>query len=459
MAGVFKSLDKSDIRVVPFRAHKQWVNDLSYTLTPTPTASVTLSGNNLKFLQTNFSQSINLKNNYYYYQGEGNNINLVDGNDSFALLAQTTNAPSLNQIPFLSSAGPNQNYIMYYEGNSSTMNAQNASDLSDEDVGTFSVGSTTYTHLSWIPGANMLLLSGLESSPTLGLTSILWDVAQTKFDSSSFMNTDPDTNYLGTTFAVRSGSSSNFFAALTSTATTDTVYFEYKNQSGSRIGDASSQSQLAYSPTAVKDFVSNGKARNLNAFATMKGGTGLWIISGSSTLQYTKYEYDVVRLLQDKDLYRNGTYSTARTFAVLRNGIVLVDLYADDRGYGWEDVIDAQRWVGSGQVIAATINKNVDLLSSTEPLTITMYATTNLTYKAPIVVFHINLNTQEISDPIHLGCHSTEAASPYLGDDGNRSVNFIGDNSVNKVVGLMYQTDNTEIISGNVYSQIYTFNT
>jgi hypothetical protein len=458
MAGVFKSLDKSDIRVVPFRAHKQWVNDLSYTLTPTPTASVTLGSNSLLYLQTNFSQSINVKNNYYYYRGKEANLYLVDGNDDYALLAQTTNSPNLRPT-YLGSAGPNQNYIMYYNTAVPAMCAHLASDLSDVDVDTFSVPTIDPRHITWLPGGNIILLSAAETPPAFGLTSVFWNEGIAKFASHSFMNTNTDTNYLGTTFAVRSGSSSNFFAAYTDTANLDEVYFEYKNQSGSLIGNPTSVSSLSYTPTAIKDFVSNGSLTSLSAFATVKDGIGLWLISGSNTLQYTKYEYDVVRLLQDKDLYRNNSYNTARTFAVLRDGTILLDLYADNRGYGWGDSIDARRWVGSGQIIAATINKNVDLLSATEPLTITVYSVANPGGKGPITVFTINLVTQEISDPIHLGYHSTEGSSPFFGDDGTVGINFIGDNSINKVVGLMLQTETVDIANGNAYSQIYTFNT
>jgi len=459
MAGVFKSLDKSDIRIVPFRAHKQWVNDLSYTLTPAPIASVSLNGDELLHLRTSFSQSVNLKNNYYYYTGTNGNIYLVDGNDNYTVLAETTNNPYI-YLPYTTLAGLYQNRIMYYNSSisSNAMCAHDATDLSDLDVDAFVLPLINYTHLSWIPGASMLLLSGEESAPTLGLTKIVWDEVGNKFDSSSFINTSPDTNYLGTTFAVRSGSSSNFFAAYVETSALDTVRFEYKTDSGSIIGSPSAGSTVAYSPLAVKDFVSNGDLANLSAFATMNGGIGLWLIKGSNTVEFAQYDLDVVRLLQDKDIYRNGSYTKPRTFAVLRDGIILTDLYANSTGYGWQDSIDARRWIGNGYIVGATINKNVDLIAPTKPLTITVYAVTSISIKAPIVVFSINLDTGEISDPIHLGSHHMEPNSPFMGDDGTVSINFFGENTADKVVGLMYQSDIVDAASGNVYNQIYTFN-
>lgn len=453
MAGVFKSLDKSDIRVVPFRAHKQWVNDLSYTITPVPSQSLA-AGEPLKFLQTNFSQSINLKNNYYYYVGASGNLFLVDGNDDFAVLAQTNNNPNI-QPQYLSSAGENQNLIVYYDANAK-MASQFAADLTNADVGSFAVPSTGYNNIAWIPGANMVLLSTNEDGgvPTNGLISV--NMSGSTFVSSSDMNSGSPYNYIGTTFAARSGSSSNFFAAYVDQNALNELYFEYKNQSGSVLSTSTVDSLPTIEPTRTKDFVSNGNLSSLSAFATIRDGAGLWLIS--SSLAYVRYDYNVVRLLQDKDLYRNGSYNTARTFAVLENGYILTDLYANSSGFGWADSIDVQRWVGSGKIIGATINKNVDLLSTTEPLTITMYAAANPGGKGPITVFSVDLQTQEISDPIHLGYHSTETASPFLGDGGVRSVNFIGDNSVSKVVGLGYLADYINITTGNPYNEIYTFN-
>jgi len=457
MAGVFKSLDQSDIRVVPFRAHKQWANDLSYSLASVPNRTVSIAYN-LKSVQTNFSQSINVGNNYYYYVSDGGNIYRNQGSPDYIGGGQTTNSPRI--VDYLSSAGQNQDLVMYYDILSSTMCAHLATNLSNVDVGSFGLVVSSLRNTTWLPGGDIVLLSCEENTPSDGLVAVEWSEGAQKFLTSSTYSTNPSTNYLGTTFAVRSGSSSNFFAAYTTTATLDEVYFEYKNQSGSIINDTSGASQLSYTPLAIKDFVSNGDLASLSSFATMKDGTGLWLINGNNnTVQFQKYDYDVVRLLQDKDLYRNGSYNTARTFAVLRDGRILCDLYANNSGYGWQDEIDARRLVGDGYIIAATINKNVDLLSETQPLTITVYGVTNLTTKAPIVVFSINMDTQEISDPIHLGCHNTEGSSPFLGDDGNTSINFIGDNSINKVVGFMYQTDVVDVSDGSVYSKIYIFNT
>lgn len=458
MAGVFKSLDKSDIRIVPFRTHKQWVNDLNYTITPTPSILLGSGSYNLKHAQTNFSQSVNAKNNYYYLQGYFGELFLVDGQDDYAVLAQTSIVPSIEPF-FLNSVGPNQNYLTYVDTVTGAATMLSSQDLSVIHDG-LSIDPVNYKHLAWLPGSNMLLVSANDNSGSpAGLTGIVWNTSASKYETKIALNPVPNLNYLGTTFAVRSGSSSNYFAAFVDQSAPTALNIGYFNHSGSILRGAFVDS-LTFQPKPVRDFVSNGGFNFPSAFLTIEDYSGIWFarISSSSEVECQRFDVDVVRLLQDKDLYRNGYYGEARTFAVLKDGTILLDLYADSRGYGWEDIIDARRWVGGGQVIAATINKNIDILSSTEPLTITIYSAALQGGKGPITAFSVDLETQEISDPIHLGYHNTESSAPFLGDDGTVSINFVAENTEKKVVGFMYEANIINANTGNLYSQIYTIN-
>lgn len=475
MAGIFKSLDQSDIRVTPFRAHKQWAEDVNFTLYYAPTASLGYS--TLSQLQTNFSQSINSGNNYYYFVGYTGNLFMVDGNDNFALLASTTNSPLLDS--YASSAGVNQNRIAYFDYADNSINLVSATDLSSVDTNTFTIPYTVYNNTSWIPNSGTkrwVLMSGNDDSGgtgATGLTAAMLSASSPqpydKFISYTSISL-PNTNYLGTTFAAHESTGRDYvWAVYTDIGNVSTVYVEQQLCSGSGTWSSVNTSSAVSADyvTATRDLVTSDcrYINNPSAFFTFKGGTGVGLYfayTSGSNLLCEKVDYEVVRLLQDKDAYRNGNYtSPIRTFAVLKSGYVLLDLYANEtEGYGYRDIIDVRNWVGGGSIVAATINKNVDLISPDTPLTITVYAAIGVgVRKGPLTVFSINLETQEVSEPIHLGYHIASGGGAFFGDGGfNSTINFIGDNSDNKVVGLQYESY-TDIQTGNPQNKIYVFNT
>ena len=83
MAGVFKSLDKSDVRITPFRAHKQWTEATTYTYNAIPSEITSSIATTAYDLKTSYGAQIS-GSNYYYCIATANktgSIFLMDGND------------------------------------------------------------------------------------------------------------------------------------------------------------------------------------------------------------------------------------------------------------------------------------------------------------------------------------------------------------------------------------------
>ena len=109
MAGVFKSLDKSDVRITPFRTHKVWSENLGYQYTAGVNTFSTLPSIICSLQNRNYS-------NYVYTVEADNIMRKIDVSDDYTELANIDlvnegfdGVTSIFEVP---SFGPASNVIL-----------------------------------------------------------------------------------------------------------------------------------------------------------------------------------------------------------------------------------------------------------------------------------------------------------------------------------------------------------
>jgi hypothetical protein len=184
------------------------------------------------------------------------------------------------------------------------------------------------------------------------------------------------------------------------------------------------------------------------AYFTLQGQNNIYASSFDiSLINYLATGTPIARLLCDRDMVRydtaysmitqqaNSNNTINNIIAVLEDGTILTNIKAGqfDAQFSYE-VVDARQYVGAGSKITnATINKNVDLVSSGSASLLHVWVES--TTKGKSSMFVVNLDTNEIQDPIHVGFLSN-ASQPLFGSQQSGSSMFTADNRTTSVLGL-----------------------
>lgn len=315
MAGVFKSLDQSDIRITPFRAYKQWSDNISYcdyspSLNPvTSPLHATFATANRLLIANGTSASFldytseDLPSVYQYTYGFPPSTGLVSmdslGTNIFAL---TTSKLTL---------------LVNAESSISTFTTHTNARFRDVAHGS---GSDTWIAVSdfssgagWIYKYNS---SGVEQSK---LTSTY---ALKKVNGETAIN-NHDSNYwaLGVDFT---GTSLLAFDKTTLTLTQQ-VYLSSNN----------SVKQLVYSTV------------NRGYYCLV--GSGLYFVS-IDTFVATLIQQDIALILQEENL-------STHIHTISNNGIIFIDVNSDGQSLTYTQV-DANNYIGYNTVSSTVINSN-----------------------------------------------------------------------------------------------------
>lgn len=417
MAGVFKSLDKSDVRVTPFRAYKLWSENLGYQYTAGSSRFGTLPSIMCSLQNRNYSN--------FLYMVEFINlvIHKIDPNDNYTELASLDlvnvgidGTVSAFEVP---SFGPASNIILGgVDSGGKVLVGFVDSDLNIESNQVDATASEIYQLVSgWdyiTPKSTFYTFActdnGLFSCPVRIVDGFpvtsggAWtqhnDIA---FNAGAYFASTP--YVYGQTpaaiFSVYVKSADSKFS-LTSHAM-ETPNSRTSGWTQQYYIDTDTGATQQIDTTVKKFFVMHG---GVDILWTLFEDGNLWACKASDGLKMRHVATDVADIQTDYDLIYNPDYSvqptpTTTTFSrklyiIDKAGIVFVNATYNLSGLvSYEAVIDCRQYVGPQNTVTKTfITKNTDT-----PI-LGVYINGGVQQST---LFTMNTKTYELSDPVYIG--------------------------------------------------------
>ena len=417
MAGIFKSIDQSDIRVTPFQSHKLWSDAVvSYKHTTSSLTSYPITR-----MFANWYNNKQQDNTFYALSTNPSNINQhtlyrIDGEEDFESLAEFSASyafPNMDQtnskiLAFTSNSAENTAYLLNYDLTVDSFQNPNISPLVIYDACLYA--DYNYRFVGMKSASNCLGL--YEYSSNTDYTSVdaagdYWGVDMTVDNS------------LCTLF--KSGSEA--YLAVYESLTPGYV------RSGPFV--------VGSQPAGIKDFF---------VYQSDSLGSGLgtvWMLFSDNTLYLSDIDSlnvsvlgmtDVAAIVLDNDyfIYSASTQQTQRVHVITRAGLVYLDAHYDyiNQNLVAGAELDLRRHVGSslGNVVqSVTINRNEETTGNRD-VVLSIIAGNNTGINETIFIT-INTNTQEISNPTHLG--SVKSTTHILGYDSAKVYGADSGSSIN----------------------------
>jgi hypothetical protein len=401
MAGVFKNLDSSDIRLTPFQTHKKWNDAVCYTNYYSTVNARPASVSGL----------VNVADRAFATDISSSRVLRLDSSDNYTVLSSYS-VPRLSGSRYGFDGA--QAYIEAYGSNGSfatvsmlssglTLAANGAYTSSIVTVPydvSYNVSSSTESFI-YVAGTGGI--SGRKFNVTTGAFSgtehTITNLANQSLTSSFYAVNAEGKGYNDRILAVSVTGTSAFAVTLSGSFATNTLV-------------VAGSSSLGSSPGVLPQTFLYSKTQDLY-FLLMQNGSLYKIQSNaSSSLLVT----GVAEIVQDKSNYVSGsaTYQDTNVHVIYQTGEVGLDLYADTIPGSFDKIVDARQWVARKPIVKGTIQRNIASGS------IGIFAGTTSSLDES-VFFTINPDTYEISDPIHMG-----ATKGDLRIAANNLNNFIG---------------------------------
>ena len=385
MAGIFKNLDASDVRLTPFQTHKKWNGVVTYT-------------------------------NYY--------DNVLAQPEILGVLADT---PQLVYATDVSSSrllklNPNDNDP--YTILASTI-------VSDISGSTYGQDVAQQVILAWTNDSGFANLTPFTSS----LIALPADWTNTQVTTIASVSVYPSSSITSSAYlcgvdgaAKRPFNIINGFTGTESLITMDTPLLALSNLTASLDGinaealgsntprvvmigqDASEGTYALISDELLEIY--NTASININAlstktliynnnqdihFALFTNGNLHRIDSAANA---TLIATNVAEIVQDKTNYLSGSfgnqYQNQKVHVVYLNGLIGLDLIADGSSVSYDKIVDCQQYVALKPIVKASINKN----QTPSLLGVFAGSTSSLTES---IFFTVNPDDYSISAPRHMG--------------------------------------------------------
>ena len=400
MAGIFKSLEKSDIRLTPFRTYKQWFDGIGYTFY---TSSAAVSAPVSRLLSS--WGSAYYGNDIVYAETTDGVTHRLDVNDDFTELGATTASFLFTQ------AGPTANWLLNYSGSQLYVRDSAMTTISSSLKANLTVNAIDQNTASFsAPSASIIVATEYSASVSNGLLKFnLTPQGSMSFDgdwttpqySGSYKAVVCNTN-TQKIFAIFTPSGSNDLRILAQDLTTSGTTMIGPQS----LGTSGSVKRFLFDSGSTADGAAAGNLWTLLSDGRLYGTTGLSFFNlGLATT-------DIFDIVIDNDAYILPTnqYPVQRVHALTNTGLLLtnikwsaVEALASRPALRYDEIIDCRKMIGlNKQIYSMTINKNVDTLQSGSSSVITIVAGTTSSLTETIA-FAINPITGEFGDPIHLG--------------------------------------------------------
>lgn len=438
MAGVFKSLDQSDVRITPFRTHKLWSEEIGFASgSVTGSAFANDAGdvvaiNNLRC----FAPILNSDEDYLYAvvetQNSGSQLCVFDIADGFNPLYATNDkmhsTHSLVQFTQYTTDAPlivaltSGSQLKTY---STTLNEIGATDLS-------SLASDTFYTIQQNTQNNKLIV-GTDTSLSNGLISVDIDFASGDVTGEAdIADTDPNFHAIGSYKAIVGDPNTDSVFTLMQDGSGEWYLHRYelagptRQQTFSDPNPPNLPISIHNSPTTdtVTQIKLNGNSIGLYTLAS-ENNEVLRSFVDTTSVGSTQVPGKVVAILQPDSYERPGvalqdstlawTVQPSRElFVVTGDGLLLwdwsttaLDPLAGTHTLSYAQGVDLRQYLNGGHIVAATTNTDVRHLHKTDAdIVFSFFVTGDKNSKTPSAVFSYNLTQNTFSDPIHLS-HTT----------------------------------------------------
>jgi len=393
MAGIFKSLDQSDIRITPFRTYKLWADHLNYC-----DYTYQLDSNSLSIPRQISTLTSNPR---YIYTVDLTNYDIakLDTNDKYAVLDTLSFAGSLSIVR--TALDINHEYLICFSASPTTY-------VVDQDLNVVDSANVNYATTILDASAdvanNDLYYCGVGG---VGRYDLIAGVLSAEADLSAppFTENYTHINMEGTDVctsgvAIHSGSSGTHFV--------DLPYLG----NDQILPNNSPCKRLVYGESSY--YYALFESGELYRYDPVSGGLVLVMTN-------------IADILEDKNTFAATTTvvdSTRQLHVIGNEGQVYPDFHTTVAGgAAYAEPIDTRRWISLGRTLQASINKN-----TTGRIGIVGQDTGSL---IDTVFYTVDPYSGEISDPKHFG------AINGMSVEGENLTTFIGvDPVVGKVVDL-----------------------
>lgn len=385
MAGIYKNLDASDIRLTPFQTHKKWNGVVVYTnyydnVLAQPEILGTLADTPQLVYATDISSSRLLKLN-------------PNDNDPYTLLASTT-VSNLTGSTYGQDVA--QQIILAWTNDSGFANL------------TPFTSSLLALPTDWT-NTQVTTIANVSVYPSSSVTSSAYLCGVNGAAKRPFNIVD---GFTGTESLITMDAP--LLALSNLTASLDAINAEALGSNTPRvimIGQDISEGTYALVSDELLE-VYNTASININAISTKTliynndQDTHLALFTNGnlhkidSAASVTLVATNVAEILQDTTNYLSGSfgnqYQNQKVHVVYSNGLIGIDLIADGTSISFDRIIDCQQYVALKPIVKASINKN-----QTPPL-IGVFAgsTSSLTES---IFFTVNPDDYAIGVPRHMG--------------------------------------------------------
>jgi len=402
MAGIFKSIDQSDIRVTPFRSHKLWTDtSVSYGY-----ASNSISTSNItKLFSQTYNRSVN-DNTFYalvsssvdpnlstLYRIDGGENSVSIGNKDKVSYAFGNLGVNLDKVI---AVGIADIYLLNYD---LTIDSQNSFPHTSMPVGFDACFDT----------GNGVAFIGTSEDPNCGG---LYDFT----NNQDYTAVDAKGDYWGTYYM----SSIDRICTLFRSSSGDDIYLAlYETNSPGTLDKG--PYVMGPKPDALRTFFIN------ESDPLAIDGYSVWALFDDDNVYVSSGALDenvlafsgVAEILLDNDLVVGAYNQTQRVHVVTRSGRIYFDVIYDYYGnvlrVGSE--LDLASYIGIGMgntVQKAVITRNNEWLNAGDAI-ISIVAG-NMNNLNESLFLTVNTNTYAVSDPVHLG---SVKASMHLVADTN----------------------------------------
>ena len=429
MAGIFKNLDASDIKLTPFRSHKKWSSIVCYN---DYYSNVLANPESIGLLQ-------NQTTRVYASDASSSRILKLDQSDSYTIIADET-------INNLSGSFYGEDYSRGYVASYSDASGLGVLTMRDNNLQISATGEYTSSKVTNILDVSYAVSQSSTSSYMVvagyeGITGKEFDTTNGGFIGTEYTTNGFDPNHTSSIvginaegklhndriIALSSSGSLGVFAISLSGSYNDPldVFASSSVSPGSAYGYAMyGVSPYGVTTPAILKTLLYCQTQDL--YFALFEDSYLYRIEPNAVSQLITS--GVSEILQDKSNFVSGslTYQPSKIHVVYTSGQVGLDLQAVGTAYNvasYDKVVDARQWVSRKPIVKATIQQNLS------PATIGIFAGTTSSLQES-VFFTINPDTHEIGNPCHYGATKGDLRIGVANQaDGDVDV-FIGYDSI-----------------------------
>lgn len=382
MAGVFKNLDASDIRLTPFQTHKKWNDAVCYdnysAVNSTPES---------------VSGLFNISDRAFANYNTLNQVRRLDSSDQYTLLSSYT-IPNLSGSKY--GIDTAQNYVAAFGTNTTNATVTMLSSLLTLATSGSYTSSVVTIPFDLSYNVSASLTSFVYVAGKGGVSAKMFNTTTGAFSGSEHTITNLANQSLTSSFYAINAEGKTFNDRVLAISVTGSNAYAvtFSGSFGGNTLIAAGSSSIGSTAGVLPKTFLYSKTQDL--YLLLMNDGYLYKITPNATASFITS--GVSDILQNQSNYVSGSnsYQDTKIHVVYTSGQVGLDFNVVSAPGSFEVVVDARQWVASKPIVKATIQSN----NPSGSIGIFAGATSSL---GESVFFTINPFTYEKSDPIHMG--------------------------------------------------------